>query len=59
MEMMRESIFISALRSFARSFFSLFGFILAFVAVLCLYALVGSPHAVEETTTLQILPDLK
>lgn len=59
MEMMRESIFISALRSFMRAFFSLFGLFLSFVLVAFLYSLVSSPHMMEETTTLKILPDLK
>ncbi len=59
MEMMRESVFISALRSFARAFFSLFGFFLALIVLMGLYALVASPHAAEENTTLKILPDLE
>ena len=59
MELMRESIFVSAVRSFCRSFFSLCGIFLALVFGAVLYGIVASPYEPEERTEMKILPDLQ
>ena len=59
MEIMRESIFITAVRSFCRSFFALCGVFLALAFGLVIYSMVASPYAPEQKTELKILPDLK
>jgi signal peptide peptidase SppA len=59
MEIQRESIFISALRGFCRSFFILLGIFAAIVASTFIYSSFSSPHQSQEKTTLEILPDLE
>lgn len=59
MEVMRESVFVSALRSFCRAFFSLCGFFLALALVMFVIGLLASPYDAQENTTLKILPDLQ
>ncbi|MBI5272692.1 MAG: S49 family peptidase [Chlamydiia bacterium] len=55
MEIVRESIFISALRSFCKAFFALCGLGLALALLLIVYSFFsGNP---EEKTNLAILPD--
>ncbi len=59
MEIMRESIFITAVRSFCRSFFALCGIFLALAFGLIVYSIIASPYTPEQKTELKILPDLK
>jgi len=59
MEVMRESIFVTAVRSFCRSFFALCGIFLALAFGLLVYSMIASPYAPEQKTELKILPDLK
>lgn len=58
MEIARESIFVSALRSLCKVFFSIIGFFLAVFIVTVIYSLFASPYNAEEKTTLTLLPDL-
>lgn len=58
MEIARESIFVSALRSFCKCFFAVIGIFLSIMLVSFLYALVSTPKGYEEKTELTILPDL-
>ena len=58
MEIARESIFVSALRSLCKVFFSILGFFLAIFIVTAIYSLFASPYNAEEKTTLNLLPDL-
>jgi ClpP class serine protease len=59
MEIARESIFVSSLRSFCKCFFSVFGIFLSFIAVSMLYAVIAPAKGYEEKTELTILPDLE
>ncbi len=59
MEIQRESIFISALRGFCRSFFILLGIFAALLVVTFAYSSFSSPYQSQEKTTLEILPDLE
>ncbi len=58
MEIARESIFVSSLRSFTRCFFAIFGIFLALLAISILYSIISPPKGFEEKTELNILPDL-
>ncbi|MDE3045092.1 MAG: S49 family peptidase [Verrucomicrobiota bacterium] len=58
MEIARESIFVSALRSFCKVFFSIIGFFLALFLISFIYSLFSSPYNAEEKTSLTLLPDL-
>lgn len=59
MEIARESIFVSALRSFCRMFFSVCGIFLAFFFVSMIYSLLSPSVLMQENTTLELLPDAK
>ena len=59
MEIARESIFVSSLRSFCRCFFALIGVFLALMVISFLYSMVSTPRGYEEKTELTILPDLE
>lgn len=59
MEIARESIFVSALRSFCRMFFSICGIFLAIFFVSTIYSLLTPSPLTQEHTTLEILPDAK
>lgn len=57
MQAPRESIFVSALRSFCRSFFALCGIFLAIFIFSIAYSALSGSHLIEEKTTLTLLPD--
>jgi signal peptide peptidase SppA len=56
MEVVRESIFVSALRSFARAFFALIGVGLALLLLSFFSSIFAPPIDIEPKTTLKILP---
>lgn len=58
MEIQRESIFISALRGFCRSFFIVLGLSAALTIILLIYSSFSSPYSSREKTSLEILPDV-
>jgi len=57
MEIQRESIFISALRSFCRMFFAVCGVFLAFLVMSFLYSLLATTPAIEAKTKIKYLPN--
>lgn len=57
MEIQRESIFVSALRSFTRMFFAVCGIFLAFVAMSILYNSLASTDTIETKTKIKYLTD--
>jgi signal peptide peptidase SppA len=57
MEIERESIFVSSLRSFCRVFFATCGLFLAVLILSLLYSELSSSANMEEKTTLNYLPD--
>jgi signal peptide peptidase SppA len=57
MEIQRESIFVSGLRSFCRMFFSIFGLFFGFVIASMIYGLFSSTAVLDEKTKLKYLPD--
>ena len=60
MQIARESIFITALRSFFRWFFAIFGIFFGLIGASMLYSMLGgAAKAYEEKTEFTILPDLK
>lgn len=59
MEIARESIFVSSLRSFFRCFFSVFGILCSIIFVSILYSTFSGVKAYEEKTEFTILPDLQ
>jgi signal peptide peptidase SppA len=59
MEIARESIFISSLRSFCKIFFSVIGLCVSLFLVATVYSIFSSPYAPDEKTSLTILPDLQ
>lgn len=59
MEIARESIFISSLRSFCKIFFSVIAFFVSLFLIATVYSIFSSPYAPEEKTSLTILPDLQ
>ncbi len=59
MEIARESIFISSLRSFCKVFFSVIGFVISIVLISIVYSLLVPPYANEPKTTVTLLPDLE
>jgi signal peptide peptidase SppA len=59
MEIARESIFVSSLRSFCRMFFGLTGLAVALFFFSTLYSVFTSPYMPQEKTTLSLLPDLE
>jgi len=58
MEISRESIFVSMVRSFCKAFFSVIAIFLALFIVGVVYGLFSSPFEPEEKTDVVILPDL-
>ncbi len=60
MQIARESIFVTVLRSFLRCFFAIFGIFFGLVFASILYSsLGGAAKAYEEKTEFSLLPDLK
>jgi protease IV len=60
MQFVRESIFVSAIRSFFNTFLAVLGVIIAFVIALSLTGIFSSPYRSEdEFIEMQILPDCK
>lgn len=59
MEIARESIFVSSLRSFFRCFFSVFGILCSIIFVSILYSTLSGVKSYEEKTEFTILPDLE
>ena len=57
MEIRRESVFISAIRSFLRAFFALCGIFAAFMIISGVYSAFSTTPLIEEKTYLNILPD--
>lgn len=57
MEIQRESIFVSALRSFCKMFFAVCGIFLAFIMMSLLYNAVGGSSPEEAKTKVKHLPD--
>ncbi len=58
MEINRESVLISAWRSFCKTVFSLFGLFVAIGVLLLVLGMFSSPYEMDEKTTVDILPDL-
>jgi len=58
MEVIRESIFVSALRSFCKVFFSMIGLFLAIFLASFIYSLFTSPFETGDQTKVALLPDL-
>jgi protease-4 len=58
MEICRESIFVSMIRSFCKAFFSVIAIFLALFVISVVYALFSSPFEPEEKTEVVILSDL-
>lgn len=59
MEIQRESIFISAIRTFCRFFFGVCGIFFAFILSSFLYSLLAPTPLLKEKTTLEIVSDAK
>lgn len=57
MEIQRESIFVSILRTFSRTFFGVCGFFLAILLISVLYSTFSSATTAQEKTTTNYLPD--
>ena len=57
MEISRESIFVSALRSFSKMFFAVVGILLAVFLCSTIYSLSSGTTLMEPKTTMTILPD--
>lgn len=58
MEIARESIFISSLRSLCKVFFSIIGLFLALFVCILTYAIFSSPYEIDEKSTLTLQPNL-
>ena len=58
MEITHESVFVSAIRSFCKTFCGLIGIFFAFLIAALLYSLFSSPYYPKERTTFTVLPDL-
>jgi protease-4 len=57
MEFKRESIFISAIRSFSRMFFAVFGILFAFFIFSLAYSALVPSSLIEDKTSMTLLPD--
>ena len=57
MEVARESIFVSALRTFCRMFFGIIGLLIGLFLFFLLYGSLSSSVVLEEKTSMEILPD--
>lgn len=57
MEIQRESIFISALRSFCRMFFAICGIFIALMVMSLVYSLISPEAAIDAKTKIKYLPD--
>ncbi len=58
MEIANESIFVSAIRSFCKVFFSCVGLFLAFFFASIVYSIFSSPYAPIDKTNMNVLPNL-
>ncbi len=58
MEISHESVFVSAIRSFCKTFAGFIGIILALLVGALLYSIFSSPYQPQEKTTFTVLPDL-
>ena len=59
MEIVRESIFVTALRTFCRMFFGMIGILIAFFLFSFLYSSLTTSPLMVEKTTMQLVPDAK
>jgi protease IV len=59
MEISHESVFVSAIRSFCKTFAGFVGIILALLVGALLYSIFSSPYQPQEKTTFTVLPDLQ
>ena len=60
MQIVRESIFVSAIRSFFNAFFALIGIIIGLVVLTAIFAMVGTASpSIEDTVNIEILPNAK
>lgn len=59
MEYQRESIFVSAIRSFSKVFFGVVAFFLALFIISLVHSALSSPFAPPDNTKIALLPDLK
>src|SRR5215470_8167369 len=58
MENNRESIFISIVRSFCKTFFTIIAVFFALFFILIFFGLLSPPYTLEQKTTVNIRPDL-
>jgi protease-4 len=58
MEFTHESVFVSAIRSFCKTFGGLIGILFAILVGSLLYFMFSSPYQPQEKTTFTVLPDL-
>ncbi len=58
MEVIKESIFISAIRSLCKTLFGVFGIFLAFIPIILIIMSLGSSHEAMDKTVFSPLPDL-
>ncbi len=58
MEITHESVFVSAIRSFCKTFSGLLGIFFAFLIGALFFFMFSSPYHPQEKTTLNVLPDL-
>lgn len=59
MEIQRESIFVSTIRTFLRFFFGVVAIFLAFVLCSVVYSMLSPSPLLKEKTSLEIVPDAK
>lgn len=59
MEIARESVFVSAIRSFCKIFFGVIGLCLAIFLATLIFSLFSSSYAPEDKTSLTLLPNLE
>lgn len=57
MECERESIFVSALRTFCRMFFGICGIFIGILVIAYLYSALSSSSSIDQKTNVQYLPD--
>jgi signal peptide peptidase SppA len=58
MEIARESVFVSALRSFCKVFFSIIALFIALFITMTVYSMFSSPYEMEVKTSIEVLPNL-
>lgn len=59
MEIQRESIFVSVIRTFCRFFFGIVAIFLAFILCSIFYSMISPSPLLKEKTNLEILPDAR